>query len=276
MASGLGLSVPSWCPPQYPFEEILDQYKSEAAREDLCCVQDKALLPAWAKPLLVGRSCAIVPLHVGHAEDLFDALTTPSSDATTEDLFKYMSTGPYASAAELRDWIANVAVPLKEGFFMAILAGPSADSKPVGYLGYIEVFPTKGSIEVGYVTFSPQLQRTRTATEAHYLLMANVFQLGYRRYQWKCNSLNLASRRAAQRFGFSFEGTLRQVQVVKGHNRDSTYFSILDSEWPKLREAFEQHLQDSNFDAITGKQMSSLSSLTHPLLSARDPAFAER
>mmetsp|Transcript_43074 Transcript_43074/g.99160 ORF Transcript_43074/g.99160 Transcript_43074/m.99160 type:complete len:275 (-) Transcript_43074:65-889(-) len=271
----LGTPVPEWKPPPRPFAAREEQYRWDAGRLDVCC--DVAKLPDWAQPVLVGKSCSLVPLHVGHAEVLFDAFMTSkaSSTTTTEDVFKYLNHGPYTQAEQLQDWIAKTAVANKDFIPMAILDGPDPSAQPVGYVCYLAISPSRGSVEVGHVTFSPLLQRTRAATEVHFLLMQHAFELGYRRYEWKCNSLNMPSRRAAQRFGFSFEGVLRQVAVVKGHNRDTAYFSILDSEWPQLKVAFETYLADSNFDTATGGQLQSLSALTKPLLAKRDPCLED-
>ena len=125
--------------------------------------------------------------------------------------------------------------------------------------------PPSGSIEVGHLNFSPLLQRTPAATEAMYLMMRHAFELGYRRYEWKCNALNTPSRLAAQRLGLSFEGIFRQHTVVKGRNRDTAWYAAIDSEWPELRRAFESWLDPANFDD-EGGQVLRLSQLTAPLL----------
>lgn len=133
-----------------------------------------------------------------------------------------------------------------------------ASGHAVGTLALMRQDPAHGVIEVGHVTFSPKLKQTPLSTEAQYLLMAHVFeQLGYRRYEWKCDSLNAPSRRAAERLGFRFEGIFRQAIVYKERSRDTAWFSIIDSEWPKLREAFEAWLAPENFDA-EGRQRRSL------------------
>ena len=146
-------------------------------------------------------------------------------------------------------------------------------TEAVGVASYLRIDPVAGSIEVGHINYSPKLQRTVAATEAMYLMMRRAFELGYRRYEWKCDSLNAPSRAAAQRYGFSFEGTFRQAWVYKGRSRDSAWFSIIDTEWPALREAFERWLAPENFDAA-GQQRVSLASLTAPLLKTRYPAPA--
>jgi hypothetical protein len=129
-----------------------------------------------------------------------------------------------------------------------------------------------GSIEVGHINYAPALQRTRAATEAMYLMMRWAFEAGYRRYEWKCNALNLGSRRAAERLGLSYEGVFRQAAVVKGRNRDTAWFAAIDSEWPALREAFEAWLAPTNFDA-EGRQRERLGDLTRLVRVSSDPAL---
>jgi RimJ/RimL family protein N-acetyltransferase len=119
----------------------------------------------------------------------------------------------------------------------------------VGVASYLRIAPAVGTIEVGHIHFSPLLQRTPAATEAMYLMMRHAFELGYRRYEWKCDALNAPSRRAAERLGFSFEGIFRQAVVVKGRNRDTAWYACIDREWPARREAFERWLDPANFDA---------------------------
>ncbi len=122
---------------------------------------------------------------------------------------------------------------------------------------YLRIAPDAGSIEIGWLSFAPALQRSKLATAAMFLFMRNAFALGYRRYEWKCNSLNLPSKAAAERLGFTFEGTFRQATVNKGRNRDTDWYSIIDSEWPALQTEFERWLDDANFDA-QGQQRSRL------------------
>ena len=132
--------------------------------------------------------------------------------------------------------------------------------------------PDAGSVEVGHINFAPALQRTRAATEAMFLMMQWAFDAGYRRYEWKCNAANAGSRRAAQRFGFSYEGVFRQAAVVKGRNRDTAWFAAIDSEWPDLRMAFQTWLAPENF-TNDGHQKRSLADLTRPILVAHDPSI---
>ena len=133
----------------------------------------------------------------------------------------------------------------------------------VGVASFLRIDPANGSIEVGHINYSPLLQRTIAATEAMYLMMQHVFEQGYRRYEWKCNALNLPSRLAAQRLGFSYEGVFRQAAVVKGRNRDTAWYAMIDAEWPALQAAFRQWLDSENFDA-EGKQRTPLATFTSP------------
>jgi len=172
--------------------------------------------------------------------------------------------------------------PTDEAAFIATLRASCAKSGwhgyavclpkdgPVGYAFYLNTVPDMGSIEVGNINFSPRLQRTPAATEAIYLLMRMAFGLGYRRLEWKCNALNMPSRRAAQRFGFSWEGIFRQHLIVKGRNRDTAWLAMTDQDWPALKTAFQTWLAPANFDA-DGQQRQSLSRLTAPVRSAGDP-----
>lgn len=145
------------------------------------------------------------------------------------------------------------------------------DGSPVGYAFYLNIVPAMGTIEVGNINFSPDLQRTPAASEAMYLMMREAFALGYRRYEWKCNALNMPSRRAAQRFGFSWEGIFRQHLVVKGRNRDTAWLAMTDQDWPVIKAAFEAWLSPRNF-VVDGQQKQSLRDLTSPHLVALDPA----
>ena len=138
-----------------------------------------------------------------------------------------------------------------------------SSGKAIGVASYLRIDRQNGVIEVGHLAFSPLLQRTRAATEAMYLMMKHAFDSGYRRYEWKCNSLNAPSRAAATRLGFSYEGLFRQAVMWRGRNRDTAWFSILDTEWPRLDAAFQRWLDPENFDAA-GKQKLRLSDLTAP------------
>jgi RimJ/RimL family protein N-acetyltransferase len=166
------------------------------------------------------------------------------------------------------DWIAEAENSEDPLFFTFAPEGEEA----AGFGSYLRITPAAGSIEVGYLSFSPRLQRSVAATEAMYLMMKWAFEAGYRRYEWKCDALNAASRRAAQRLGLSYEGVFRQATVVKGRNRDTAWFAAIDAEWPALEAAFQTWLAPENFDA-DGRQKTSLRDLTAPILVARDPAL---
>jgi len=169
--------------------------------------------------------------------------------------------------AAYRAWVDQYSAG-KDPLFFTIF--DKASGTPVGVASHMRIDPGNGVIEVGHLAYSPLLQKTPAATEAMFLMMQRAFALGYRRYEWKCDALNARSRRAAQRYGFSYEGVFRQAAVYKGRNRDTAWFSILSSEWPALKAAFERWLAPENFDA-GGQQKVSLASLTAPLLKARDP-----
>ncbi len=168
-----------------------------------------------------------------------------------DQIWTYMSAyGPFAHEAAFSDWLASRAI-LEDPFSYAIV---DASDRAVGIATLMETRPAMRVCEVGHIVYSPALQRTPLATEAQYLLARYVFEtLGYRRYEWKCNSLNAASCRAAERFGFTFEGILRQHMIAKGRNRDTAYYSMLDGDWPRARAAFERWLQPENFDS-NGRQ----------------------
>ncbi|MEC5384549.1 GNAT family protein [Uliginosibacterium sp. H3] len=203
---------------------------------------------------LNGRYCRLEPLQAGHAEALHAA---NSLDAEGRS-WTYLPYGPFASFDEYAAWIESQRQ--KKGVLLYAIVD-LATEKAVGLAGYLRPDPDNGVIEIGHLNFSPLLQQTRAATEALYLLAAYVFRCGYRRCEWKCNDLNEASRRAALRLGFQFEGIFRQLLVVKGRNRDTAWFSILDGEWPALNEAFETWLAADNFDD-RGRQKLALSVLT--------------
>lgn len=171
---------------------------------------------------------------------------------------------PTTQAAFLDTLVASATNSAWMGYAVCV------DGSAVGYAFYLNIVPAMGSIEVGNINFSPSLQQTPAATEAMYLIMREAFALGYRRYEWKCNALNVPSRRAAQRFGFSWEGIFRQHYVVKGRNRDTAWFAMTDGDWPAINQAFQTWLSSHNFDA-TGGQRQSLRALTAPHLVARDP-----
>ena len=202
---------------------------------------------------LVGRYVTLVPLSgERHFADLWRAVEGH------DEVWDYLSDGPYATEPDLRSAIAA-----KErgpaAVFLAIV--PKTSGKAEGYASYMRMEPAHGVIEVGNILMTPSLQRTTGATEAMYLMARYIFEdLGYRRYEWKCNAKNEPSRRAALRYGFTFEGIFRQHMVIKGRNRDTAWFSMLDTEWPSRKAAFEAWLDPANFDA-SGRQRKSLSQM---------------
>lgn len=201
-----------------------------------------------------GAYCAVVPAHPDLAADLYAAAAADRDGRT----WTYLPYGPFASEDEYRQWLGTVCVG-DDPLFYAIVEAQTASAR--GLAAYLNVAPARGSIEIGHVYFSPPLRRTRAATEATYLMMKNAFDLGYRRFEWKCDALNEPSRAAARRFGFSFEGIFRQATVYKGRNRDTAWYSVIDREWPALAAAFETWLHPSNFEE-DGRQRIPLSELT--------------
>jgi RimJ/RimL family protein N-acetyltransferase len=183
------------------------------------------------------------------AQPLFEVSHPPSGDPA---IWTYLPDGPYESVERLRAMLAW-ARRSHDPLYFAIV--PAGESRALGLASYMRIVPEFGVIEIGGIWFAPSLQRTTAASEAIFLLARHAFdELGYRRLEWKCNALNAASRRAAERFGFTFEGVFRQHMVVKGRNRDTAWFSIADGEWPAVRAAFEEWLADANFDAAGGQR----------------------
>ena len=189
--------------------------------------------------------------------------------AEHDHVWDYMAYGPFSSASQYHRWVRDHAA-LDDTYFYAIKNLESGNWE--GVASYLRMAPEAGSIEVGHINYSPALQRTRAATEAMYLMMAWAFDAGYRRYEWKCNALNMASRRAAQRLGFSYEGVFRQATVSKGRNRDTAWFAAIDAEWPSLKEAFAAWLSPSNFDNA-GQQRESLGDMTRLVRVSDDPSL---
>ncbi len=223
-------------------------------------------LPDWHPPAppdrdtLRGRFCQLEPINVKrHAAELYYALTSEGDSG----LWTYLPYGPFPNLASYMQWVEFVSKQEDPQLYAII---DFEELKAVGVAGYLRIAPEQGSIEVGHLCYSPALRRTAAATEAMFLLMQRAFALGYRRYEWKCDSLNANSCRAALRLGFKFEGTFRQATVYKGRNRDTSWFSILDSEWPAIRAAFEEWLDPSNFD-VAGQQNLGLSAITAELRS---------
>ena len=233
--SGLGAPVEGWTPPAVP-----------------------------GRMVLRGRYAVLEPLDPErHAAALFAA------QRGAPGIWDYMPYGPFADEAAFRDHLAVQAAADDPRFF-AICDAESG--LPGGVCSYLRITPGAGTIELGHIWLSPALQGTRIATEAFTLMIGWAFDAGYRRFEWKCNALNQASRRAAQRLGLSYEGVFRQAAVIKGRNRDTAWFVAIDAEWPALRQAYADWLAPANFDG-EGRQRRALSALTASVLAARDPTL---
>jgi RimJ/RimL family protein N-acetyltransferase len=204
---------------------------------------------------LQGRLVALTPLNsVAHSDALYEGTRGEAGN----QLWWYLFEGPFPDRAAFDLYLQRVAAS-EDPLFFAIMDRGSGSA--AGYASYLRIEPAHRVIEVGNILFTSRLQRTPLATEAMYLMARHVFEdLGYRRYEWKCNALNAPSRRAALRFGFVFEGVFRQHMIVKGRNRDTAWFSMLDSEWPSRKASFERWLDPANFEP-DGRQKMALSEL---------------
>ena len=222
-------------------------------------------LGVWKPPpyppreLTAGRFCRLEPLDPGrHAAHLYAANALDVQGR----IWTYLPYGPFETLESYVGWMDDYSRG-NDPLFYAIV--DNATGKATGVASYLRITPAGGSIEVGHINYSPLLQKTPAATEAMYLMMERAFELGYRRYEWKCDALNAKSRAAAQRLGLSFEGVFRQATVYKGRNRDTAWYAAIDQEWPALEDAFSRWLDPGNFDE-RGKQRTSLSGLTAPVL----------
>lgn len=221
-----------------------------------------AARPAGA--VLEGGAVRLEPMDPdAHAADLHRAFSGH------DGLWDYMPYGPFTSAAGYHRWAKETATGADPCFYVL---RDKASGHCSGVASFLRITPEQGSIEVGHICLAPEIQRGIVATEAMFLMMDWAFSAGYRRYEWKCNALNMPSRRAAQRLGFSFEGIFRQHLVVKGRNRDTAWFSIIDQEWPALREAYLAWLSPANFDG-KGRQRERLSDLTRLVRAGSDPGL---
>jgi len=208
---------------------------------------------APAPTTLRGRTVTLEPLNAER-----DTAALWEAVRGHDEVWTWLADGPYASETELRKAIEQKQAGTAAVFFALV---PNATGKAVGYASYMRMEPAHGVIEVGNILMSPSLQRTTAATEAMYLMARHVFEdLGYRRYEWKCNALNEPSRRAALRYGFTYEGIFRQHMVVKDSSRDTAWFAMLDHEWPARKRAFEAWLAPANFDEA-GQQRRPLSAI---------------
>jgi len=218
-----------------------------------------AALPNWtARPhpprtSIGGRFCRVEPLDpAGHGDDLYECIGAP---ANHDGRWTYLPYGPFDNRQRFQSWLETAATSEDPMFFAIVDRGRHA----VGVAAYMRIDRANGVIEVGHLNFSPHLQRTAAATEAMYLMLRRAFdELGYRRYEWKCDSLHAVSRRAAERLGFTYEGLFRQAIVYRQRSRDTAWFSLIDAEWPARRAAFEAWLAPENFDA-SGAQRQPLS-----------------
>ena len=214
------------------------------------------MLPDWTSLQrlpdveLIGRACRVVPYDVRFAAGLCDAFARDDGG-----MFSYLTWGPFDSAGALdafvRDYVAT------HGFQTFVIC---RGDTPVGLASYLRYDCNNGSVEIGGLTFSPDLQRTTVATEAMYLMMKHAFDHGYRRYEWKCNQLNAPSKRAAGRLGFTFEGVFRNAVVNRGRRRDTAWYSVIVEDWPDVRARLEAWLDPANFDA-DGRQKVALSAV---------------
>jgi RimJ/RimL family protein N-acetyltransferase len=201
---------------------------------------------------LVGARVRLEPVDPSaHAAALFAA----AHDGADPHLWHFLPYGPFAAEAELREWLETAAAS-RDPLFLTVVDA-EADA-PAGVVSYLRMEPRHRVIEIGHIWFAPVLQRTPQATETIFLLARHAFDdLGYRRLEWKCDAENARSRRAADRLGFTFEGVFRQHMIVKGRNRDTAWYAMLDHEWPAVRTAFQRWLDPANFGA-DGRQRRSL------------------
>ena len=200
--------------------------------------------PRPPKSVMQGRYVRLEPADPAtHAADLFAAFSADRENR----IWTYLPYGPFRAVEEVDAWMRATCLGDDPVFYVIV---EQATGKAVGVASYLRIEPATGVIEVGHINYAPALQPPRGATEAMYLMMARVFdELGYRCYEWKCDALNAPSRAAAERLGFSYEGLFRQATMYKGRNRDTAWYSIIDTEWPRIKAAFEAWLDVANFDA---------------------------
>ncbi len=212
--------------------------------------------PQVAPATLVGEHCRVEPLGKNHLPGLYDALALRSPDS----IWTYLKDGPFESRTAFYLWLSALADD--PGWVPHVICDPAGG--PLGLACYLRLDAANGSVEVGGIAMSQALQRTTASTEAMYLMARHVFDdLGYRRYEWKCDALNYASRHAAERLGFVYEGTFRHAVVYKGRSRDTAWLSITDEEWPARRAALEAWLAPGNFDE-RGRQRRPLAEIAVP------------
>jgi RimJ/RimL family protein N-acetyltransferase len=237
LGQAIGFPVPGWCVSEHP----------RGAR-------------------MQGRLCRVEPLDIDvHAGDLYRAFAEDRDGRN----WTYLPYGPFASETDFREWMSESCLGDDPCFFSVVDA---AEGRALGIASYLRIEPAVGVIEVGHIHFSPAMQGRPIATEAMYLMMREVFEnLGYRRYEWKCDALNQPSRAAALRLGFTFEGIFRQATMYKGRNRDTAWYAILDREWPAAKKAFDEWLDAANFDGDGGQKTSLSNSMRASLEALRHP-----
>ena len=226
-------------------------------------------VPGWTprprppRTPIEGRYAVVEPIDPErHAAELHEA------NAVDRDgrMWTYMAYGPFASLADYRRWMEATCLG-EDPLFHALR--DKRTGRAAGVASYLRIDPPVGVIEVGHIALAPALQKTAAATEVMFLMMGRVFdELGYRRYEWKCDALNAPSRRAAERLGFTFEGVFRQATLYKGRNRDTAWYAVTDKDWPALKRAYERWLSPENFDA-QGRQRVSLGALTAQALGGK-------
>lgn len=205
-------------------------------------IVDSTPRPLPARVAMRGNAVVLEPLHRRHADELWQAA---QQDPAADSSWDYMGYGPFPSADAMASFVATFASTHDP---MAWAVRPVATGLVSGWLTLMDILPAHASIELGHIWFAPRMQRTRAATEAMFLpLRLAADDLGYRRLVWKCNALNAPSRRAAERLGFTYEGTLRANYVMKSRSRDTAYFSILANDWPACRDAMQAWLNPANF-----------------------------
>jgi len=223
-------------------------------------------LPAWT--VLLGRTCRLEPMNPDrHAAALYAAFSDELDEAQQ---WFYLPYGPFGNEDVFAEWLRTYGVSDGRMFFAIV---DQATDKPIGQASFQNVVPRNGSIEIGNVRFSAAMQRSTAATEAIFLLMRHAFESGYRRLEWKTHAGNTRSRRAAHRFGLSWEGRFRSHMISRGRSRDTVWFACIDRDWQALQPAFTAWLAPDNFDE-DGNQRSSLGVLTRPVLMALDPEQA--
>jgi RimJ/RimL family protein N-acetyltransferase len=225
---------------------------------ELLLGEELAWTPARApkRVALRGSHVLVRPVEAARdADPLFAVSHPPAGDSA---IWTYLPDGPYESPEHLRQMLAWAQTAEEHIYFTLVRL---ADERPLGMASYLRIAPEHGTIEIGHIWFAVELQRTTAATEAIYLLARHAFEdLGYRRLEWKCNALNAPSRRAAERYGFTFEGVWRKHQVIKGRNRDTAWYAITDDQWPAIRRGFEAWLDPENMD-VEGRQRRALGEL---------------